>query len=101
MIPLNLASASICLRLRARSLALLFFFSPPAAQLSLPAFRDVVGEVVPVVPPWRVRGTVVQGLGRGSKSLGIPTANLPPGAWDRFKQPAPMVFPPFLLSFLD
>jgi len=101
MIPLNLASASICLRLRARSLALLFFFSPPAAQLSLPAFRDVVGEVVPVVPPWRVRGTVVQGFGRGSKSLGIPTANLPPGAWDRFKQPAPMVFPPFLLSFLD
>ena len=40
------------------------------------------GGVVPVVP-WRVKGAVVRGFGRGSKTLGIPTANLPPEAWDQ------------------
>ncbi len=27
-------------------------------------------------PPWTLKGTVVKGFGRGSKELGIPTANL-------------------------
>lgn len=27
-------------------------------------------------PPWRLVGKVVKGFGRGSKELGIPTANL-------------------------
>ena len=27
-------------------------------------------------PPWQLKGTVVKGFGRGSKELGIPTANL-------------------------
>lgn len=74
----------------------------PDVQL-LPAFEDLVqcrgggessstlpslskGEnrdaVVPILPPWRVKGPVVKGYGRGSKMLGIPTANLPPSAWD-------------------
>jgi len=30
-----------------------------------------------------IQGIVVKGFGRGSKSLGIPTANLPPEAWDQ------------------
>ena len=40
------------------------------------------GGVAPVVP-WRVKGEAVRGYGRGSKTLGIPTANLPPEAWDQ------------------
>ncbi len=42
----------------------------------LPPFDDLVGETVPVQPVWRIRGTVVKGFGRGSRELGIPTANL-------------------------
>lgn len=43
----------------------------------LPPFADVIGGVViPVTPPIRLRGPVVRGFGRGSRDLGIPTANL-------------------------
>lgn len=53
----------------------LFDFRPEA--YGLPPFEDyVVGEVVPVAPPWCLKGTVVKGFGRGSRELGIPTANL-------------------------
>lgn len=50
-------------------------------QVSLPAFEDMVGEVIPIAP-WFARGPVVKGFGRGSKSLGIPTANLCPSSWN-------------------
>ena len=42
-----------------------------------------MGEVVPLDKPWRAKGIVVKGFGRGSKTLGIPTANLSPDAWDQ------------------
>ena len=46
-------------------------------QYGLPPFEDAIcGEVVPIQPAWRIRGTVVKGFGRGSRELGIPTANL-------------------------
>jgi len=50
-------------------------------NFGLPPFDDFIGEVVPI-EPWRVKGPVVKGFGRGSKLLGIPTANLPPSSWD-------------------
>lgn len=37
---------------------------------------DVVGEVVSSYLPIRMKSKVVRGFGRGSKELGIPTANL-------------------------
>mmetsp|Transcript_66104 Transcript_66104/g.113652 ORF Transcript_66104/g.113652 Transcript_66104/m.113652 type:complete len:431 (-) Transcript_66104:134-1426(-) len=50
----------------------------------LPPFVDRVGEVVALgAQSWRAKGCVVKGFGRGSKELGIPTANLPPSAWDK------------------
>jgi riboflavin kinase / FMN hydrolase len=43
----------------------------------LPPFSDWVGRALPLVaPPMRLKGPVVRGVGRGSKLLGIPTANL-------------------------
>lgn len=42
----------------------------------LPPFTDFIGETVPLDAVWRISGTVVRGFGRGSKQLGIPTANL-------------------------
>ena len=45
-------------------------------KYGLPAFTDYVGETVPLDAVWRISGTVVRGFGRGSKQLGIPTANL-------------------------
>lgn len=42
----------------------------------LPRFEDTVGGVVPLHPMWHLKGPVVRGFGRGSKELGIPTANL-------------------------
>ncbi|KAK9767343.1 riboflavin kinase [Basidiobolus ranarum] len=39
---------------------------------------SIVGPEVPVEPfPFELQGEVVRGFGRGSKELGIPTANLP------------------------
>ncbi|KAK9796262.1 hypothetical protein WJX73_007319 [Symbiochloris irregularis] len=45
-------------------------------RYGLPAFTDHIHGTVPLTPPWRLKGTVVKGFGRGSKELGIPTANL-------------------------
>ena len=42
----------------------------------LPPFEDTVCGVVPLYPAWRLKGPVVKGFGRGSRELGIPTANL-------------------------
>ncbi|CAG9466493.1 unnamed protein product [Pedinophyceae sp. YPF-701] len=44
----------------------------------LPRFTDQVCGCVPLDHPWRIKGPVVRGFGRGSKLLGIPTANLCP-----------------------
>ena len=56
----------------------LFDFRPE--RYGLPAFEDLIrtphGTVIAVEPHWTLRGTVVKGFGRGSKELGIPTANL-------------------------
>ncbi|KAK9064228.1 hypothetical protein SSX86_015608 [Deinandra increscens subsp. villosa] len=41
----------------------------------LPPFDDWIDGTLPV-EPWRVGGSVIKGYGRGSKMLGIPTANL-------------------------
>lgn len=50
-------------------------FNP--TQFGFPPFDDMVAGTVPLTPtPWRIKGTVVRGFGRGSKQLGIPTANL-------------------------
>ena len=62
-------------------LSCLYDFKPEAYGLT--PFNDVVGGEVVKVEPWRIAGEVVRGIGRGSKSLGIPTANLPPAAWDQ------------------
>nr|CAG8611273.1 3027_t:CDS:2 [Entrophospora candida] len=38
----------------------------------------IVGQEVPETPyPVKMKGEVIKGFGRGSKELGIPTANLP------------------------
>ncbi|XP_047308399.1 bifunctional riboflavin kinase/FMN phosphatase-like [Impatiens glandulifera] len=41
----------------------------------LPPFKDWVEGTLPL-EPWHLRGPVIKGYGRGSKVLGIPTANL-------------------------
>ena len=45
-------------------------------MLRLQVNPDMLLQVIPVEPPWQLKGTVVKGFGRGSKELGIPTANL-------------------------
>lgn len=45
-------------------------------QYGLPAFEDLIRGVIPLEPVWKLKGKVVKGFGRGSKELGIPTANL-------------------------
>ncbi|GBF97446.1 bifunctional riboflavin kinase FMN phosphatase-like [Raphidocelis subcapitata] len=52
----------------------LLALSPPA--YGLPPFRDLVAGVTPLDAPFKLRGTVVKGFGRGSRELGIPTANV-------------------------
>eukprot|EP00879_Flechtneria_rotunda_P032963 GHRR01036464.1.p1 GENE.GHRR01036464.1~~GHRR01036464.1.p1 ORF type:complete len:200 (+),score=51.86 GHRR01036464.1:1088-1687(+) len=42
----------------------------------LPPFKDLVEGVIPLEPVIKLKGTVVKGFGRGSKELGIPTANV-------------------------
>lgn len=49
-------------------------------QYGLPAFEDMISGVVPLEPVWKLKGKVVKGFGRGSKELGIPTANLDAGS---------------------
>jgi riboflavin kinase len=70
----------------------LLAFDP--ACLGLPPFTDLVPSAslpkdvvaaggraaVPLDPPLRIRGKVVRGFGRGSRELGIPTANVDPDA---------------------
>ena len=46
------------------------------ARFGLPPLRDWVGRALPLEPMMRLSGPVVRGFGRGSKTLGIPTANL-------------------------
>lgn len=41
----------------------------------LPSFQDWVEDTLPV-EPWYIGGPVIKGFGRGSKVLGVPTANL-------------------------
>lgn len=41
----------------------------------LPPFEDWVEDTLPI-EPWYIGGPVIKGFGRGSKVLGIPTANL-------------------------
>ena len=45
-------------------------------QYGLAPFEDMINGVVPLEPVWKLKGKVVKGFGRGSKELGIPTANL-------------------------
>jgi FAD synthase len=42
---------------------------------------DALQAVTPTATPYRLRGKVVNGFGRGSKLLGCPTANLDPAAF--------------------
>ncbi|CAI5979903.1 unnamed protein product [Closterium sp. NIES-64] len=55
-------------------LASLLDFQP--ADWGLPPFTDWVHASLPI-DPWYMKGPVIKGYGRGSKLLGIPTANLP------------------------
>lgn len=57
-----------------QSLTSLLDFRPE--DYGLPTFTDAIEGTVPVLPPWRLKGPVVKGFGRGSAVLGIPTANL-------------------------
>jgi FAD synthase len=55
--------------------------SPPKAQSPHPlrfvlALADPYPNLKTLDAPFSLRGTVVKGFGRGSKELGIPTANL-------------------------
>ncbi|XAR53670.1 Riboflavin kinase [Bertholletia excelsa] len=43
----------------------------------LPPFEDWIESTLPI-EPWYMGGPVIKGFGRGSKMLGIPTANLSP-----------------------
>jgi riboflavin kinase len=45
-----------------------------------PVLREAGESALPLKPVVRMRGPVVRGFGRGSKQLGIPTANLDAGA---------------------
>ncbi|KMZ65881.1 Riboflavin kinase [Zostera marina] len=56
----------------------LFDFDPE--RWGLPSFSDWIEKTLPT-KPWFIGGPVIKGFGRGSKLLGIPTANL---AVDKF-----------------
>lgn len=45
-------------------------------SFGLPPFTDRVLDTLPLPAPLRFKGEVIRGFGRGSKVLGIPTANL-------------------------
>ena len=60
---------------------LLSLYDASPATWGLPPFADRVARTVPCDAPLRLRGEVVRGFGRGSKELGIPTANLPADAY--------------------
>eukprot|EP00252_Welwitschia_mirabilis_P013342 TRINITY_DN2939_c0_g1_i1.p1 TRINITY_DN2939_c0_g1~~TRINITY_DN2939_c0_g1_i1.p1 ORF type:complete len:411 (+),score=84.13 TRINITY_DN2939_c0_g1_i1:548-1780(+) len=44
-------------------------------EWGLPPFDNWIGRTLPI-EPWYINGPVIKGFGRGSKILGIPTANL-------------------------
>ncbi|RZC66834.1 hypothetical protein C5167_010528 [Papaver somniferum] len=46
----------------------------------LPPFQDWINGTLPI-EPWYIGGPVIKGYGRGSKVLGIPTANLSTEGW--------------------
>ncbi|KAI3988185.1 hypothetical protein MKX01_011974 [Papaver californicum] len=46
----------------------------------LPPFQDWINGTLPI-EPWYIGGPVIKGYGRGSKVLGIPTANLSTEVW--------------------
>jgi len=48
------------------------------------------GEIVVPSLPFFFKGKVIKGFGRGSKQLGIPTANLPVGEYDQLMQNVPV-----------
>lgn len=60
---------------------LLSLYSADPAAWGLPPFADLVRRTVPRLPALRLVGEVIRGFGRGSKELGIPTANLPADAY--------------------
>lgn len=60
----------------AKVLPSLMDFDP--SEFGLPPFDDRIHGVVPMTPEWHIKGPVIKGFGRGSSTLGIPTANLPP-----------------------
>ncbi|MCO5566878.1 hypothetical protein L7F22_020561 [Adiantum nelumboides] len=62
------------------ALSSLLDFKPEA--WGLPCFQDWVCNALPI-EPWYVGGPVIKGFGRGSKVLGIPTANLPTAAFSK------------------
>eukprot|EP00302_Diacronema_sp_CCMP2436_P000929 CAMPEP_0179848090 /NCGR_PEP_ID=MMETSP0982-20121206/6438_1 /TAXON_ID=483367 /ORGANISM="non described non described, Strain CCMP 2436" /LENGTH=472 /DNA_ID=CAMNT_0021733333 /DNA_START=516 /DNA_END=1936 /DNA_ORIENTATION=- len=57
------------------------FYDFDPSEWGLPPFTDTIHGTVPRLPPLRLVGEVVRGFGRGSKELGIPTANLPADAY--------------------
>lgn len=52
----------------------------PSSALPAALARAGARAAVPLDPPLRIRGKVVRGFGRGSRELGIPTANVDPDA---------------------
>eukprot|EP00775_Hariotina_reticulata_P009054 gene9054-9224_t len=52
----------------------LLAFDP--TSVGLPPFADLLHGVIPLETVFKFKGTVVPGFGRGSKELGIPTANV-------------------------
>jgi hypothetical protein len=56
-----------------------------AARYGLPPFSDVVEGVIPLDAPFRIRGAVVKGFGRGSKARGGLAARSG-GGWARWRQ---------------
>ena len=72
--PADPAAASGCVRI----LPSLLEFRPE--EFGLPAFEDRIKGTIPMHPVLRLAGTVVKGFGRGSRQLGIPTANLDPAS---------------------
>ena len=60
----------------ARTTVLASLLDVDLARFGLPPLRDWVARALPLEPVMRLAGPVVRGFGRGSKMLGIPTANL-------------------------
>ena len=60
----------------ARTTVLQSLLDVDLARFGRPPLRDWVARALPLEPVMRLAGPVVRGFGRGSKVLGIPTANL-------------------------